>query len=1241
MSSQSEIEKIQQAIQALEAQRHSLGEAVVETALAPLRVRLASLQAGSVYEQRKQVSVLFADLVGSTALTTRLDAEDMRELLNAYFERCRQSIEAHGGVVEKFIGDAVMAVFGLHISREDDPQRAIQAGLEISRLPTHLHDYPAFPDDLPVATRVGIHTGELVVGALGERQEGELVVVGETVNLASRLQGAAPPGGVLITHASYRHVRGVFEVQPLEPLTLKGFAEPVKAYLVKAAKPRAFRIASRGVEGVETTMVGRGAELEQLRDAFHTAVGLGRLQTVTVLGEAGIGKSRLLEELEAWLELLLQRIYYFKGRAYPAMQTTPYSLLRDLFAFRFQIHDSDPPPVVQNKLEQGYAQAFSGGVERDEGNSHRKATRILGRLLGFELTSAGKADSPEQDARSLLDQAMLQLRDYFHALGQSGPLVVLLEDLHWADDSSLDLLHRMGGWLERLPLLLVTSARPSLLERRPDWEQALPAQRLLRLSALTQSDSRQLVEQILWKVQDLPPSLSDLVVLTAEGNPFYIEELLKMLIEDGIIHAQGERWQVESKRLVELRVPPTLLGVLQARFDSLTPDERLYLQRGSVIGRVFWDRAIEHLTGAGGSQGPLVHELPRRLRAREMIYERERSTFEETHEYLFKHALLRDVTYQSLLKRQRRHYHRRAAEWLEQVTERSGRADEFASLIAGHYEQAGEPSQAADWYWRAGLSATRRYANAEALHAFTRTLALTPTEDRQHQFEVRLQIEKVYDLQGAQAARQAELEQLHVLAEALNDPLRRSIANLRQASYELSVSNFPGVITSAGQARDLASSVQADEVAAESDLLCATALMRQGSLEQARTFAERALDQAQLRTLHSLEAASQRHLGLIEYYAGNHDQARHHFAQALELYRETGDRQGESATINNLGGANFEMGEHAQAKNYYSQSLQLSREIGDRLGEARATNNLGIISVVQSDYASAEQYYLQALDIFREIGHRSFEMSALDNLGNLALYRYQFSKARRYQLEALHGARQIGDRVNECYSLINLARGSLMTGDYPAALAYIQTGLERAREIGDLQGECNLLLDLVYYHLGIGQVESAYQVAHQALEQAQQGEFKSELGWVYELLGQCNLASGQAQEAATHFQAALHLRRELGESGESYDSQSSLAQALLALGDVGGALQLIDELQAAWETEGVLGMDQPVNDLLISYRVLEAAGDPRAAGQLERGYRLLQECAANIEEPDLRQRFLQNIPANRELARLWAEKTAA
>ncbi|MBN1954182.1 MAG: AAA family ATPase, partial [Anaerolineae bacterium] len=379
-------QQLKEAIAAQERLRGTIPDDIIDTTIATLRARLAaSSPAHSPAQQRKLVTVLFADASGFTAMSETMDAEDVVGMINAYWTRLDRIIQEHRGRIDKHMGDGVMALWGAEQSREDDPELAVRAALAMQEELAKMNSQ----QENSLAMRIGISTGPVLLGEIGLTQE--YTAMGDTVNLASRLEQAAPAGGVLISHDTYRHVRGAFDVQALGSIAVKGKAQPVQAYRVVQARPHAFRMGRRGVRGVTTRMIGREAELAQLQSALQTAIDHNLTRVITVVGEAGIGKSRLLYEFERWIDSWFERPQYFKGRAFPEGQNQPYSLLRDLFAFHFRVQEDDPVRAVQEKLEQGITAVF-GMQERAKLQAH-----FIARLLGFDFPDSPYLSGVRQD----------------------------------------------------------------------------------------------------------------------------------------------------------------------------------------------------------------------------------------------------------------------------------------------------------------------------------------------------------------------------------------------------------------------------------------------------------------------------------------------------------------------------------------------------------------------------------------------------------------------------------------------------------------------------------------------------------------------------------------------------------------------------------------------------------------------------------------------------------------------------
>jgi class 3 adenylate cyclase len=975
-------EEIEQTIAAIEARRAALGDPLADAAIAPLRQQLAALDEG-----RKQVTVLFADMAGFTAAAETMDPEDVRDIIRAYFGRISAAITRQGGWIEKFIGDAVMAIFGIPAAQESDPERAVRAALDMQQALAELNEQLQLDRGIRLGMRVGVNTGPVVVSHLGGRQGEDFAVVGDTVNLASRLEHAAPVGGILISHATYRHVRGLFDVLPQPPLSVKGKADPVQVYVVRGVRPRGFQTLGRGVQGVDTPLVGRDSDLSQLQDALLAVREQRRVRLITIAGDAGMGKSRLLEEFIEWLERAPGQVWLFRGRAGQEPGRRAYALLRDLFAFRFQIHDSDRASEARQKLAHGIA-GFMGapGAER---------APFIGHLIGFDFSASPYLHGILDNARQLRDRAFHYLAQFFEAVTDDHPAVICLEDIHWADDSSLEAIEYLIHACDHLPVLFVALARPTLFERRPGWSAEPPAYTRLWLRPLAEEESRRLAAEILRRAPDAPAALIDLVVGRSEGNPFYLEELIKMLIEDGVIVAGADRWHVESDRLAEARVPPTLTGVLQARLDALPPDERATLQQASVVGRVFWDAAVARLGAEVRGRAPTE---TRRLEARkaassrstrdmasiartlvsleallkkDLTLPRLSSSFAGTHEYIFKHALLHQVVYDSVLRRRRRAYHTQAAEWL--IAHSGERVGEYAGLIGEHFERAGAPARAAEWYGRAARQAQATYASDVAVAYYQKLLALLPAGESVVAQALRRAaayegLGEMLLWQGRYDEAAGGYEAMRAAAATAGDAVAQARAWYGLAEVRERQGDYRAASASAAEVERIAQSIGAEVERAMALLLEGWCAFNLGDTAAALVLAEQTLLLATEHDAMREMARGLNLLGVIHKASGRYAAAADAMHSALTLHRELGDRLRVGGTLNNLGLTAEARGDYALAAEHYLDALTIAREIKDRELEFLSLRNLGGAQVGLGEYQAGEAHLRQALQIAESTG---------------------------------------------------------------------------------------------------------------------------------------------------------------------------------------------------------------------------------------------------------------------------------
>jgi class 3 adenylate cyclase/tetratricopeptide (TPR) repeat protein len=995
-----QIAQLQAAIAALEAQRSVLGDGVVEAGTTPMRAKLAALQAQiQPVQQRKLATVLFADVSGFTALSETIDPEVVAGIMNDLWALVDKAITNHGGHIDKHIGDAVMALWGAETAREDDPEMAVrgalamQAGIDMF-CTTH---------NVPLAMRIGVNTGPVLIGAVGTT--GEFTAMGDAVNLASRLEHAAPVGGVLIAHDTYRHIRGIFDVQPQEPLVVKGKAEPVQTYVVQRAKPRAFRMATRGVEGIETRMVGRDSELHALQAAFTEMLAC-ETRAVAIVGEAGVGKSRLLYEFDNWLELRPEHILYFKGRGTPNTQNVAYGLFRDMFSFRFAIYDSDSAAVALDKFRRG----MTGVLEPDRAD-------VAGHWLGFDFESS-------EAVRQLLGSsdfgviARAHLTRYFRTLAASRPVVILMEDIHWADDPSLDLATHLAAAIPQAELLIIAVTRPSLFERHPGWGDS--GFKRINVTPLSKEASRALVNEILQRVDEVPDPLRDVVIEAAEGNPFYVEEMVKMLIDQGVIEREvghdemgirndgggGEdssldtphlpleaRWRVRDDKLAALKVPPTLTGLLQARLDGLPRPEREALQRAAIVGRLFWDDAVADLSQTRRED---LRPTLAAVCKRELIFLRERSAFADSSEYIFKHALLRDVAYETVLLKYRAEFHGRVARWMEaHAGERIG---EYLGLIAEHSVQAGELDRAAEYQHRSGEHAMRTSAFRAARAAFERALALR-------------------ERSGASAV------------ESLPHYLK-----LGEVSIKLS--DFGTAEHALGRALVLAR--ESGDIHAQAEALPSLASVSSsvGRNEEAGQLLEEALALAR-QTGGKTLARALIALSTHEWQIGELDAAEQHATEVREMGQEWADFTLEANATQTLGIIAGLRKDFDASLRYFGLCLVLAQQTGNRYQEAVVESNIGATKQYAMDFRGAIVHYLASLEAGEEMGMLDRMAINAHNLADVYVNLGELAESHRYALLAIRLARQVGAIPVVLATLVPLADVMVGRGDIDRALALL------------------------------------------------------------------------------------------------------------------------------------------------------------------------------------------------------------
>ena len=856
--------------------------------------------------ERKVVSVLFCDLVGFTAQAERLDPEDVQALLGPYHARVREQLVRHGGTVEKFIGDAVMALFGAPIAHEDDPERAVRAALAI-------RDH-AVEEGLEL--RVGITTGEVLVTPDARLDEGTGMASGDVVNTAARLQAAAPVNGILADTSTYRATRDVIEYERTPPVEAKGKREPVEAWTAIAARSRPGQDMSHQAT---SELVGRERERDVLRGAVERMISERTSQLITLVGVPGIGKSRLVYELWSIVDEHQDLITWRRGRCLAYGDGIAFWALGEMLKAQIGLLETDSEAEAARKLAAAVGPVVSDQGERDWVVTHLRT------LVGLETDT-----SLSTDRRG---EAFAAWRSFLEALADQRPLVLVFEDVHWADDGLLDFIDQLVDRLADVPLLVVATARPELLERRPAWGGGKLNATTVGLSPLTDEETSRVIEHVLERAA-LPPETRRILLERAGGNPLYAKQFSELYRERGTTDS--------------MPLPETLQGIIAARIDGLSGEEKALLQDAAVVGKVFWSGALE--TTPEGLSATLSG-----LARKGFLTRQRRSSVVEEDEWAFAHILLRDAAYALIPRVERADKHRRTAEWLETL----GRPEDHAAVIAYHWCSALELTRAAgrttddlEGPTRLALRAAGERALAvnaygEAVRHLEQALELWPVDDPARAGLLYRHADALYLVDSSDAP----LELMRA-----RDALLQTGQQELAAGAELMLSRIAWHAGRNQEARGHESAAEAlvgdDESLMAARVLAYGARTRYiaGDIEQGLDMATRAKAMADALGADELRAHALCTMGLAGQTLGRSG-AREMVQQAHDLAVAVRSPEA-SAIANNLAVASF-LGLHlVEARRLFEQGLRMAEYFGDAPGSRWLRGQVAIFDFVTGDWGA-------------------------------------------------------------------------------------------------------------------------------------------------------------------------------------------------------------------------------------------------------------------------------------------------
>jgi len=1012
--------------------------------------------------ERKQVTVLFVDVSGFTSLSARLDPEDVHRVMQRGFELMLAEVHRFEGTVNQFLGDGIMALFGAPIAHEDHTQRAVHAALGIRRALEAYRAELQRQRGIEFQARLGLNTGLVVVGSIGNDLRMDYTAVGDTTNVAARMQQAANPGRILVSEATHRLVSGYFHTRPMGALTLKGKAEPVRAWEIITARADRTRIDVSEERGL-TAYVGRGHELDVLRECFERARS-GQGQVVFVVGEPGIGKSRLLYEFRRRLG---DEATWLEGRCISFGQSMPLHPVIDMLKRTFRIEEGDVPEEIGRKIDTAVLQL---------GEDLRPLLPYLKYLLSIDPGDEQVAGMDPQARRGEIFDA---LRRLLVRASEIRPQVFVLEDVHWMDKATEECLQFV---IDSIP----TSRVLQILTYRTGWRHPFGEHTYhtrLALGTLSNTDSVGMTHALL-TTTELPPDLQALIIRKAEGNPFFIEEVVKSLHEVGALRREGERY-VLTRTLEGVVIPDTIQGLIMARIDRLAEAPKKTLQLASVIGREFTRRLLDRIA----EMRDRTEDFLRELKAIELIYEK--SLFPEL-AYMFKHALTHEVTYGSLLVQRRRELHHTIARAVEELY--TDRLAEHYEVLAYHFYRAEEWAKALEYLLKAAQKASQAFANREAAALYEQAV-----------------------------------EAIAHLATGADPRTHLAVHQARLGIYT-ALSEFDRAVGAGEEA--LALTRQIGDRAAEAQTLAGLgwAATWGHRFVAALEYADHALEVGREAGTLAPVATSHMAIGTVMIVTGKLPEGREHLDQALAIGQRAGDVSAQAISLMDLGFIHNWAGEYREAVELLSQGVRLARQAHQVFPLVIGLWESALPLIGKGDYDEARTSLEEGLVVCEKAGEQVMALRIANTLGWLWMECGDLARAAEFSSRAADGARKRGDSETIANPELNLGDIFIAKGDLVLAaelLEGVQTIVESptTSEWALWRYSTHLFASLADLALARGDLAAAATLADRCLQSATRTQSRKYVVRGCRVRGQIALAERRWDDAERVLKEALGVAR--------------------------------------------------------------------------------------------------------------------